>query len=288
MNKACIIRNAEKDVKINGEAEDGWSICTVEKVEEFKALIKVLPIWSTGIMISVTVSQQAFPVLQARTMDRRFITNNFKIPAGSYGVFALISLTIWVAIYDRVLVPLLAKFTKHKNGLTLKQRIGTGLFLSVIGMLVSGTVENQRREKAIEQGLANDPLGIVDMSGSWLIPQYIIIGLAEAFNGIGQIEFYYSQFPKSMSSIGVALFSLGGGVGNLVAGLIVSIVSNFSKIGGKADSWVSDNINKGHYDYYYFLLAGLSAVNLLYFWLCSRLYGPSEDAYKVWDDEEEG
>ncbi|CAM8999099.1 unnamed protein product [Rhodiola kirilowii] len=286
LNKACIIRNPKKDTNATGEAEDAWSLCTVEQVEEFKALMKILPIWSTGIIISVTISQTAFPVLQARTMDRRFITNNFKIPAGSYAVFALIALTIWVGLYDRVLVPLLAKFTKHKHGFTLKLRMGIGLILSSVGMLVSGIVENQRRKKAIEQGLINNPLGIVDMSGSWLIAQNCLLGLAEAFNAIGQIEFYYSQFPKSMSSIGVALFNLGNAFGNLGASLVVRLVNDFSKRGGKADSWVSDNINKGHYDYYYFLLAGLSAANFCYFLLCSWLYGPPEDIHKVWDDED--
>uniref|UniRef100_A0A7N0U0W1 Uncharacterized protein n=1 Tax=Kalanchoe fedtschenkoi TaxID=63787 RepID=A0A7N0U0W1_KALFE len=286
LNKACIIRNPEREINTDGEAEDGWKLCTVEQVEELKAVVRVLPIWSSGIMISVTISQQAFPVLQALTMDRRFITDDFKIPAGSYGVFALLALTIWVPVYDRLLIPLIAKFTKHKHGLTLKQRMGIGLALSCAGMLVSGIVEKRRREEAIRQGLVNNPVGVVNMSGLWLVPQNCLVGLAEAFNAIGQIEFYYSQFPKSMSSIGVALLALGMGVGNLVGSVIVGVVNQLSERGGN-DSWVSDNINKGHYDYYYFLLAGLSAANFIYFLLCSCLYGPSEsdDMHKLEEDE---
>jgi len=38
-------------------------------------------------------------------------------------------------------------------------------------------------------------------------------------------------------------------------------------------SWVSDNLNMGHYDYYYWLLTVLSVVNLGYFLACSWMYG---------------
>ncbi|CAK9155168.1 unnamed protein product [Ilex paraguariensis] len=117
----------------------------------------------------------------------------------------------------------------------------------------------------------------------WLVPQYCLIGLAEAFNAIGQIEFYYTQFPKSMASIGVALFALGMAVGNLVGSLIVKIVNDVSKRGGNV-SWVSNNLNKGHYDYYYWVLTILSMANFLYFFLCSWAYGYEET--KVWDDRD--
>lgn len=57
-----------------------------------------------------------------------------------------------------------------------------------------------------------------------------------------------------MSSIATSLYSLGAALGNLVASLIVSIVDDVTSRDGK-ESWVSDNINKGHYDKYYWLLA---------------------------------
>ncbi|RID80409.1 hypothetical protein BRARA_A03072 [Brassica rapa] len=38
-----------------------------------------------------------------------------------------------------------------------------------------------------------------------------------------------------------------------------------------------DNINKGHYDYYYWVLAILSFVNVIYYIVCSWSYGPTMD-----------
>ncbi|KAJ7973833.1 Protein NRT1/ PTR FAMILY 1.2 like [Quillaja saponaria] len=284
LNKACIIRNFDKDLDSAGLAVDPWSLCTVRKIEELKALIKVLPIWSTGIIIAVTVSQHSFPVLQASTMDRNLISN-FKIPSSSFGVFAILTMTIWVAIYDRIVVPMLSKFTKQKRGLSLQQRMGIGLALSCLATSVAAQVERNRRNNAIREGLLDNPKAVVNMSAMWLVPQYCLTGLAEAFNSIGQIEFYYSQVPKSMSSIGVALLALGMAVGNLVATLMVKVVDNATKRGGKV-SWVSENLNKGHYDYYYGILTILGVVNLFYYMMCSWAYGNGEDI-ETWDEGED-
>ncbi|XP_071908790.1 protein NRT1/ PTR FAMILY 1.2-like isoform X2 [Coffea arabica] len=262
-NKACIARNLDGGLEADGSIWDPWKACTVEQVENLKALIKVLPIWSTSIMIAVTISQNSFPLLQAGTMDRRII-GNFKIPPAWLYVFAVLTMGIWVAIYDRILVPWLAKYTKHKRGLSFELRIGTGLFLSCLATGMAAAVERTRRNRAISLGLAENPLSVVNMSVFWLAPQYCMTGLAEAFNAIGQIEFYYAHFPKSMASIGVALFALGLAVGNLVASLIVLIVDHASKTDGKP-SWVSNNLNEGHYDYYYWVLCLLSFVNFFYF-----------------------
>uniref|UniRef100_A0A2K1YAZ3 Uncharacterized protein n=1 Tax=Populus trichocarpa TaxID=3694 RepID=A0A2K1YAZ3_POPTR len=282
LNKACVIGNPEKDLDCDGLAIDPWRLCTVKQVEELKSLIKVLPICSTGIMIAVTLNQHAFPVLQATTMDRHFIGNQ-KLPAGSYGVFTILALTIWVAVYDRLLVPLLAKFTNRPQGLSNKQRMGIGIVISCIATATAGAVENKRRATALRQGLADHPRDVVDMSANWLIPQYCLVGLGEAFSAVGQIDFFYSQFPKTMTSIAVALFSLGMAVGNLVASLIIGIVDDVTRRGGKV-SWVSDNLNKGHYDYYYWLLSLLSLVNFFYYLLCSWAFG-SEDREEYDDGE---
>ncbi|KAL5729150.1 hypothetical protein ACHQM5_002139 [Ranunculus cassubicifolius] len=285
LNKACVIRNHKKDLDSEGLALNPWSLCTVEQVEELKALLKVLPLWSTGIILAVTISQQSFPLLQANSMNR-YLTSNFQIPAGSFGMFSIIALTLWIAVYDRLVVPQLAKVTGKPQGIGHRQRMGIGLVLSVIAMGISAIVENFRRETAIKQGFAENPQGVVDMSAMWLVPQYVLVGLAEAFNAIGQIEFYYAQFPKSMSSVASALFGLGSGFGNLLVSLIVKIVDHVTKSGGK-ESWVSSNINKGRYDYYYGLLTFLSAMNFVYFLVCCWAYGHGDEERCTVQNEDE-
>ncbi|KAA8525273.1 hypothetical protein F0562_007128 [Nyssa sinensis] len=82
-------------------------------------------------------------------------------------------------------------------------------------MAVSAITESIRREKAIKEGLEDDPDAMVHISAMWLGLQYTLLGLAEACNAIGQIQFFYSQFPKSMSSMAIAPFTFGMEVSNL-------------------------------------------------------------------------
>ncbi|KAA3489986.1 Major facilitator superfamily protein [Gossypium australe] len=86
LNKACVIKNPQQDLTSDGNASNPWSLCTIGQVEELKALIRVIPVWSTGIItgiiIAVTYSLDTFAVMQASTMDRH-ITPKFDIPAST-------------------------------------------------------------------------------------------------------------------------------------------------------------------------------------------------------------
>ena len=232
--------------------------------------------------MSINLSQNSFPVLQASSMDR-YLTKRFQIPAGSYGMFNIISLALWVILYDRAILPMASKIRGKPVRIGVKLRMGIGLFLTCMAMVVSAIVEYARRRKAIRDGFLNNPLAVLDMSAMWLAPQFCLNGLAEAFTAIGQTEFFYSELPKSMSSIAAALFGLGLAVANLLASVVVSIIDNITSRGGK-ESWVSSNINKGRIDNYYWVLAVLSFINLLYYFLCAWAYGPyGEQAMKVSD-----
>jgi peptide/histidine transporter 3/4 len=75
-------------------------------------------------------------------MDRhRHITSNFKIPAGSFGVFITLEVFITAGVYDCIFFPLASKI-----------RIGIGIFFSVLDFVVSAIVESLRRRKAIQEG----------------------------------------------------------------------------------------------------------------------------------------
>ncbi|KAL8226171.1 hypothetical protein R6Q57_018728 [Mikania cordata] len=281
LNKACI---PSKPEDTNTEpVNEPWSICTVDQVEELKTLIKVIPLWSSSIMLSVTMNQTTFPVLQAQTMDRH-ITSKFEIPPASFGFFLIITIMVWVILYDRVVLPVLSKIKRKPIYISAKLRIGAGLCFSIVAMVISGVVEHVRKDKAIKDGFLNDSKAVTTMSALWLVPQNVLNGLAEALNIIGQTEFYYSEFPKSMSSIASALYLLGLAIASLLASVLLSTVDGLTKGKGE-DGWISTDINKGHYDKYYWLLAIMSCVNFLYHVVCSRAYGPGVDK-TVFEGEE--
>ncbi|CAN1215574.1 Protein NRT1/ PTR FAMILY 1.2 [Linum perenne] len=275
LNKACIIINRDNDVTPDGLATNPWRLCTVDQVEELKAIIKVIPIWSSGIMLSINTSQTSFPLLQASSMDRH-LTSAFQIPAASYSMFLVVTIIVWVVLYDRAILPLASKLWGRPVKLSTKLRMGLGLVVSSLSMVAAATVENARRKKAIQEGYLNNPIAVVNMSAMWLVPQYVLLGLAESLNAIGQIEFYYSEFPKSMSSIASCLFGVGMGVASLLSSVILSVVNKTTSKDGK-QGWINDNINQARYDNYYWVLAIMGAVNVVYFLLCSWAYGACAD-----------
>jgi len=282
LNKACIIQDPEKDIACDGSATDPWSLCTIEQVEELKAIMKVIPLWSTGIMVSVNIGG-SFGILQAKSLNRH-ISSNFEVPAGSFPVVLVITIFLWVALYDRAIIPLASKIVGKPVRISAKRRMGIGLCFSLLHYSTAAIVETIRRRRAIREGHVNDMHAVLNMSGMWLVPQLFLAGMAESFNAIGQNEFYYTEFPRTMSSIASCLFGLGMAAGNFLSSLIFSTVEHVTSRGGK-EGWVLDNINKGRYDKYYWLLALLNAVNILYYLVCSWAYGPTVDQLSMFSEE---
>ncbi|KAK9683749.1 hypothetical protein RND81_10G162000 [Saponaria officinalis] len=268
LNKACIVNDRTLGLTADEMALDPWCLCTTEQVEEFKSIMNIIPIWSAGIMLGVnTGSVSSFLVIQAGSMDRH-VTPNFEIPAASFGTFALISIMLWLVLYDRVIIPVASKVMRKPVRIKPLTRMGIGLLLSLTCMVVTGIVENIRRNSSLSP---QEAASSMPMSALWLIPQTCLLGLSDGFTVIAQIEFFYSEFPKSMSCISSNLSGLGSGIASLVASFILSVVNYVTKQGRKA-SWVSSDPNEGHYDYYYWVLAGFSLLNYIYFLICRRSY----------------
>ncbi|OIW17146.1 hypothetical protein TanjilG_21123 [Lupinus angustifolius] len=274
LNKACVIHDPEKDIASDGLATNPWNLCTIDQVEELKAIIKVIPLWSSSIMMSLNIGG-SFGLLQAKSLNRH-ITSHFEVPPGSFSVIMIVTIFIWIALYDRIIIPLASTIRGKPVRISAKRRMGIGLFFSFLHLVTAAIVESTRRNRAIKEGYINDTHAVLNMSAMWLFPQLCLGGMSEAFNAIGQNEFYYTEFPKTMSSIASSLFGLGMGVGNVISSLVFSIVENVTSKGGK-EGWVLDNINKGRYDRYYWVLASISALNILYYLVCSWAYGPTVD-----------
>ncbi|KAF9588417.1 hypothetical protein IFM89_009992 [Coptis chinensis] len=96
-------------------------------------------------------------------MDRS-IGSNFKIPAASLQTFIGLSIVFFIPIYDRVCVPIARAITEKPSGITMLQRIGCGMFLSVMSMVVAAVVETKRLQVALHSGLVDIPTAIVPMS----------------------------------------------------------------------------------------------------------------------------
>ncbi|KAL0358021.1 UNVERIFIED_CONTAM: protein NRT1/ PTR FAMILY 2.13 [Sesamum calycinum] len=200
LNKAALI--TEGEVLADGSKSKPWGLCSIQQVEETKCLFRIMPVWVSGIICFTAMSQQGtFTVSQASKMDRS-LGRNFKIPPGSLSVISMITIGIWLPFYDRVLVPP-RKVTRLEGGISLLQRMGIGIVFSILSMIIAGLVERVRRASAVMHAGQD---GIAPLTVFWLAPQLMVMGFAEAFNIIGQIEFYNKEFPENMRSVANSLF----------------------------------------------------------------------------------
>ncbi|XP_050232561.1 protein NRT1/ PTR FAMILY 8.3-like [Mercurialis annua] len=266
LDKAAVISEAESKT---GSFSDPWRLCTVTQVEELKILVRMFPIWATGIVFSAVYAQMSTMfVEQGMLMDTKI--GSFIIPPASLSSFDVISVICWVPIYDAVIVPIARKFTGKERGFSELQRMGIGLFISVLCMFAAALVEIKRLQLAKELGLV-DSGAAVPLSIFWQIPQYMLIGAAEVFTFIGQLEFFYEQSPDAMRSLCSALSLLTTSLGNYLSSFILTMVTYFTTTGGKA-GWIPDNLNKGHLDYFFWLIAGLSVANMFIYIVCAKKY----------------
>ncbi|CAN1303804.1 Protein NRT1/ PTR FAMILY 8.1 [Linum perenne] len=242
-----------------------WRLCTVTQVEELKSIIRLLPVWASGIIFSAVYSQMSTMfVLQGNTMDQH-IGPNFKIPSASLSLFDTLSVLFWAPVYDRLIVPAARNYTGHEHGFTSLQRQGIGLVISTLAMVVAGILEVVRLQMVRSHGYYD--VETIPMSIFWQVPQYFLVGCAEVFTFIGQMEFFYDQAPDAMRSLCSALSLTTVALGNYLSTLLVTVVTKVTTKDGKL-GWIPDNLNRGHLDYFYWLLAILSLVNFfVYLWI---------------------
>jgi len=239
---------------------------TVLSAKEVNLFARLIPIWVTCLMYGVVFAQcSTFFTKQGSTMDRKII-EHIEIPPASLQCFIALSILVLVPVYDWILVPLAKKFTGLEHGITVLQRVGFGIFFSVLAMVVAALTELKRLKVAKDNDLVNLPNATIPMTIFWLLPQYILYGISEVLAMVGMQEYFYDQMPNRMRSLGIAVFLSVLGIGSFLSGIIISIVDEISSR-SKEGSWFQDNLNRAHLDYFYWLLAALSALNL-----CTYIY----------------
>ncbi|XP_050945755.1 protein NRT1/ PTR FAMILY 5.10-like isoform X1 [Cucumis melo] len=262
LDKASIVPNSSKEES---------QACSINEVEEAKAILRLVPIWVTCLTYAIVFSQSStFFIKQGVTLDRSIVVG-FEVPAASLQSFISLGVVISLVIYDRVLIPTARKFTGKPSGITMLQRIGFGMLLSIISMVVAALIEGKRLKTAREYGLVDLPKATIPLSIWWLVPQYVLFGVASTFTMVGLQEFFYDQVPSRIRSIGVSLNLSIFGTGSFLSSFLISTIEKLTSGDGK-QSWFDNNLNKAHLDYFYWLLVGLSVVGLAAFLCFARTY----------------
>ncbi|KAM0827845.1 hypothetical protein ACQ4PT_067921 [Festuca glaucescens] len=255
-----------------------WRLCTVTQVEELKCVLRLLPVFACGIIFAAADTQMTTTfILQGDTLDPHL--GSFRVPAAMLTIFDTLSVMIWVPLYDRAIVPLARRLTGHSRGFTPLARIGVGFIFLTIAMLLAGALEVARRHVLTLHGtyVGTDGAEYVPMSIFWQVPQFVVVGAAEVFTIVGQMEFYYGQAPDAMRSVCTGLSSVAFALGNYVSSALVVVVVRATARGG-SPGWIPDDVNDGHLDYFFWLLAMLCFGNLSAYLFVARWYNYKKTA----------
>ncbi|KAM7462474.1 hypothetical protein LguiA_030595 [Lonicera macranthoides] len=259
LNKACVKTGVTSP----------WMLCPVTQVEETKQILRLIPILISTFVPSTMVAQiSTLFVKQGTTLQRNI--GGFNIPPASLAGFVTISMLVCVVIYDRLFVKIIRKWTKNPRGITLLQRMGIGMIIHIIIMLIASLTEMHRLRVAKDHGLVENG-GQVPLSIFVLLPQFILMGTADAFLEVAKIEFFYDQAPESMKSLGTSFSMTTLGIGSFTSSFLLSTVSHITKKHGHG-GWIRNNLNASHLDYYYAFFAVLNVLNFGFFLVVQRLY----------------
>lgn len=172
MDKATIVTDGDIT---DSKSPNLWRLATVHRVEELKSIIRILPIWASGILLVASSSHQnSFTIQQASTMDRH-LSGSFQIPPATLSVFGVITTLSGLVLYERLFVPFARRFTRNPSGITCLQRVGVGLMVNILGTIVASFVEIKRKAVAANHNLLDDSKAIIPMCflvGTSVLPQW--------------------------------------------------------------------------------------------------------------------
>ena len=100
---------------------------------------------------------------------------------------------------------------------------------------------------------------ISDMSVLFQIPQFLLVGLSEVLASVSALEICYAQSPAAFRSVIASLNLLTTALGSFIVIPIIFFVNSIPN-----DAWITTDLDDGHLDRFFFLLAGLMGLNMLW------------------------
>ena len=170
--------------------------------EGISAILKLTPIYIFVAVFWALFDQTGSAwVLQAQDLDRNVLGITW-LPSQIPSVNPIMILLL-IPVFTYVFYPLIHRVYK----LTPLRKIGMGLFLMVVGFSIASMVQGW-----IDAGERPSVL--------WQVGAYAILTASEVMVSITCLEFSYTQAPRTMKSVIMALFLMSVSLGNVfVAGV---------------------------------------------------------------------
>lgn len=184
-------------------------------------------------------------VLQAEKMDRQvsIFGWSFEVLSAQVQTLNAVFILALIPFCSYVLYPAISRVFP----LNPLRKIGLGLVVTVSSFVIAAWIES--RISAGEQPTI-----------MWQVPAYLLLSLGEVMVSITSLEFAYTQAPKRMKSIIMALYLLSISAGNLFTAFVHHFIAN------------EDGTTKLPGAWFYLFFAGLCLATALVFALVARSY----------------
>ncbi|OEL13504.1 Protein NRT1/ PTR FAMILY 5.8 [Dichanthelium oligosanthes] len=236
-----------------------------------KIIQGLLPIWAILLVFAVIFQQPTtFFTKQGMLMNHTVAGGSFVIPPAMLQSSITVSIILLVPMYDKMIIPLINAITGSSDGITVLQRIGIGMVLSVVAMVTAALVESWRLRVATTTTGGGE--GAARLSIFWLLPQYVLLGVSDVFTVVGMQEFFYTQVPTSMRTIGIGLYLSVFGVGGFLGAFLITALEIATARPGNARGWFSDDPREAHLDNFYWFLALLCFISFVIFTHMCKYY----------------
>ncbi|XP_047962139.1 protein NRT1/ PTR FAMILY 5.6-like [Salvia hispanica] len=220
---------------------------TVEQVRRVKLLLKMLPLWSCFLTLSlVAASGSTFFFEEAYSLD--------KVSIRDIIFFANLQrfTELVVSVISNYTVERLKRYSEQKMELV---RIGIGMFCCTLCCVVAWATAAAQRQRETDIGMY------------WLTPRYLLLGITAGLTGDGLQLFYKSQVLESLFRFVPPFVEFVTGVGRYLSIVCVVIFSR------KPFEWFQKDLEDSRLDKYYIFLGCLSFGNFVVYCLVARWYG---------------
>ena len=203
--------------------------------EGIRALARLAIIYVFVAMFWALFDQTASAwILQAEHMYR--VLFGFELLPSQIQAINPLLVMVLIPVFSLGLYPAIRRLVR----LTALRKIGLGFFVTVVAFLIPALVEHW-----IAQGQTP--------SIAWQLLAYVVLTSGEILVSITCLEFSYTQAPKTLKSLVMALFLMSVSIGNLFTAAVNFFIQN------------EDGTSKLEGPEYYLFFAGVMAVTAVLF-----------------------
>ncbi|XP_042020846.1 protein NRT1/ PTR FAMILY 5.6-like [Salvia splendens] len=245
------LRWVDRAAIVQGAIQPGEAVpSTVEQVRRVKLLLKMLPLWSCFLTLS----------LVAASGSTFFLEEAFSLGGNIRHVIFFANLQkfteVVVSVISYYTIERLKSYSEQKMELV---RIGIGMSCCALCCMAAWATSPR--------------LHGTGMSVYWLTLRYLLLGITQGLAGDGLELFYKSQVLESLFRFGPPFVEIMMGVGRYLSIVCVFVFS------GK---WFQKDLEDSRVDKYYIFLGCLSVGNFVAYCLAVRWYG--DDDFLVDED----